>query len=307
MLSDIFYWVVNMSILGDLTGCCILALRKIKRLPRFGIYLLWAVPLIRFWIPLGIANKLSLINLLSKITTRTVTVFDGGNALPDFTMTNSTMAANRYFPIVYKTSLLKNMYTVSSVIWIVVAILSVISCFLLYGFSKAETENAVHLKENIYQTGRIRTPAVYGILHPRILLPAAVCGKDIDYILAHERVHIKRRDNLLRMIAIVTACLHWFNPFVWIFIKYFFEDMELACDAKVIKNYSEIQRKEYAGALLAFASAKKAPFVPAFGSSKTKSRIENIVTYRHLTIVSFMIFSLLVSALAIVLLTNAVS
>lgn len=301
MLSEIFYWVLNMSILGSIAGLVVLALRKIKPLPRFVVYILWALPLIRLWLPFGIANKYSLLSLISRYTTKTVVIF---KETPQITATNSIMAANSYFPIEYKTDLLENVFNVASVVWIIVCCSAILTSLLLYFFTKSELKTAELIKGNIYISDRITTPAVYGVIHPKIIIPAAIADGDIDYIIMHEQAHIRRKDNLFRVVAVITACVHWFNPLSWIFLKCFFADMELACDVRVLKNLNKSQTKEYAQTILACASSKTL-FASAFGGAKTKVRIESILSYNKLTVLSSLCFAALVVVIAVIIITNS--
>ncbi|HWQ41764.1 MAG TPA: M56 family metallopeptidase [Desulfosporosinus sp.] len=301
MLSELFYWVLNISIIGSVTGLVVLSLRKIKALPRLAIYVLWSLPLIRFWLPFGIANEYSLLNLISKFTTRTVVIWE---EVPQLTTTNSIMGAKGYFPLEYKTDLLENVFKVASLVWIIVCCAAILTSVLLYFLTKSELKSMELIKSNIYKSDRIAAPAVYGIIRPRIVIPTALAGGDIDYILLHEQVHISRRDNLFRVIAVLTACFHWFNPLSWIFLKYFFADMELACDAKVLKSLNEKQIKEYALTILTCASGKTF-FASAFGGAKTKVRIESILSYKKLTLLSSLCFAALIMAIAVIIITNA--
>lgn len=301
MLSEIFYWVLNASILGSIAGLVVLILRKIKTLPRFVIYVLWFLPLIRFWLPFGIANNYSLLNLISQFTTKTVVITD---ELPRITISNSIMGAKSYFPIEYKTNLLNTLFNVTSLVWIIVSCAGVLTAVLLYLFTKSELKSVKHIKSNIYKSDKIAVPAVYGIIHPKIIIPTVIADENVDYIVLHEQTHIAHKDNLLRVVAIITACIHWFNPLSCIFLKYFFIDMELACDAKVIKKLNEHQTKEYAHAILNCSSGK-AFFVSAFGGAKTKVRIENILSYKRLTVLSSLSFALFVVVIAVILITNA--
>jgi len=301
MLSDMFYWVLNISIMGSIAGLIVLVLRKIKAIPRFAVYVLWVLPLLRLWLPFGIANKYSLLSLLSRFTTKTVVIYEG---LPELTTTNSIMLAKRYFPIEYKTDLLASIFNVASVIWVIVAIAAILTSILLYAFTKSELKSPEHMIDNIYKSNKTTSPAVYGIIHPKIILPAAIACGDIDYIIMHERVHIMRKDNLFRIAAVITACLHWFNPLSWVFLKCCFEDMELACDTKVLKDLSENQTKNYARAIIDCA-AGKAFLASAFGGAKTKVRIENILSYKKLTFISSLCLAALVVTIAIIIMTNA--
>jgi beta-lactamase regulating signal transducer with metallopeptidase domain len=301
MLSEIFYWVLNISIIGSIAGLVVLSLRKVKALPRFAVYVLWVLPLIRLWLPFGIANKYSLLSLISRFTTKTVVIWE---ELPQLTTTNSIMGANNYFPIEYKTDLLEKVFNVASIVWIIVCCAAILTSVLLYFFTKTELKPAELIKDNIYKSDRITAPAVYGVIRPKIIIPAAIADGDIDYIILHEQVHIERRDNLFRIAAVITACVHWFNPLTWTFLKYFFTDMELACDAKVLKCLDERQTKEYARTILACAD-RKAFFASAFGGAKTKVRIENILSYKKLTLLSSLCFAALAAVIAVIIITNA--
>lgn len=302
MLSEIFYWVLNISIIGSFTGLFVLALRRIKKLPRFAVYVLWGIPLLRLWIPFGIANRLSLFNLISKFTTKTVVIHRG---LPELSFTNSIMGAKSYFPIEYKTNLLAKIFEIASVIWVIVAMAAILSSVLLYILTKSALKNAEHVKDSIYKSDKISAPAVYGIFRPKIIIPSSISDSDIDYIIMHEMVHIKRKDNLFRVLAVITACIHWFNPLIWIFIKYFFTDMELACDAKVVRKIGKNQVKEYANAVL-LCAYQRTYYASAFGTAKTRLRIENILSYKKLSLLSTVYFFALIAAIAVVLLTNSI-
>ncbi len=147
----------------------------------------------RYWLPFGIANQYSLLNLISKFTTKTVLI---RQELPQVTTTNSIMAAKNYFPLEYKTDLLKNVLNVASLIWIIVSCAIILILVLLYFFTKLELKTAQLISGNIYKSDKITAPAVYGIIQPKIIIPAQIAAGDLDYILLHEQVHIARRDNL---------------------------------------------------------------------------------------------------------------
>ena len=100
MLREIFYWLFNMSVAGALSGAVVLLLRLVKKIPRRVIAVLWAIPFLRMWIPVGIGGKFGLMTLLSRFTTKTVTVYES-RLLPDFSFTNSICAADSYFPITF--------------------------------------------------------------------------------------------------------------------------------------------------------------------------------------------------------------
>lgn len=304
MLGEIFYWLLNMSILGTVAGFIVLVLSKIKSIPRFIIKLLWMIPFIRLCVPFGFGSKYSLMNLIYKITAGTAVVYGSAGDLPELTMMNSITAAESYYPIVYKSQMLENVFSVASVVWFLIFNSALIASVFLYRLTKSEIKDAEHYREDIYISHKITSPAVYGVIRPKIILPDNIAKQDMDYVLLHERVHISRKDNLWRVIAVITACLHWFNPFVWLFLKCFLSDMELSCDTGVLKICGDAKKKEYAGALLN-CGQNKTMFASAFGGSKIRVRIDNILSYKKLTVFSGICFAVLVIAIAVTLLTNA--
>lgn len=294
-----------MSIIGSATGLMVLLCRKIRVLPRLAVYLLWLIPLIRLWLPFGISYRFSLLNLVSRFTTKTIPFYEADH-LPALVYTNYMMAAQEYNPVVYKTPMLDLIFRVSSLVWVIIFIALLIAMLLLYYFTRVELKNAVLLHDNIYQSGNITSPAVYGIFRPRIMIPLNIPEDELPMILLHEQAHIARRDNLFRTVALLTACLHWFNPLAWIFLKLFFEDMELACDAKILKKMNKEDKKIYATALIGFTGhSGKRLFISSFGGAKVRIRIEHILSYKSLSWAAAIFLSLLLIAVAFALLTNA--
>ena len=103
-----------------------------------------------------------------------------------------------------------------------------------------------------------------------------------QYVLLHERAHIKRLDTLWKPLAFLILSVHWFNPLVWLAYFLFSRDTELACDEKAVRSLSLKERKEYSEALLecsakCFAVAA-CPF--AFGEHPVKKRIESVLRYK---------------------------
>lgn len=150
----------------------------------------------------------------------------------------------------------------------------------------------LHKKVLISVSGMFSSPVVFGLIHPRIILPRGFDWEDpsVQHILLHERVHILRRDNLTKMIGTVIVCIHWFNPLVWLCYGLFCRDVEVSCDERVLKILGEDRKKEYARSLLSMAQAQPQqvsvlPFL-AFGESNLKKRVGNIMKYHKKTLLS---------------------
>ncbi len=300
MLGEIIYWLINMSITATITGIIILLLEKIKKIPRRLICFLWIIPFIRMWIPFGFAGKYNLMWFISKFTTKVVTV----KGSDYFSATNVIMMAEDYFPITYKSETMYYFFNITAIIWLVVFTTLLIAVISLYFTHKSSIKNAIHLYDNVYISDNATTPAVYGILKPKIVLPSFYKDKDIALILLHENAHIESKDNLWRMTALITVILHWFNPFAWFFLKHFLADLEFACDEKVLKKLDNNQKKAYALTLLDVAETKSS-FVSAFGGSSIHKRINNILSYKKLSVFSTLCIGAFAIILTYILLTNA--
>lgn len=303
MLQELFYWIFNMSIVAGITTGVIALIRIVKRVPRRMMAILWIIPALRMVVPLGLSSPYSLMSMLSRITTKTVVVYQPSQDV-SFSMMNMTMAANSYFPITYKTNILHDVFATASIVWIIVVLAILLLLAVLYVTTLRELKDSKHLRENIYLSEKVISPAVYGIIRPRIVLPITWADRDLDLVLLHEQTHIRRGDNLWRMLAFVIVALHWFNPVVWIFLKLFLTDLELACDEGVLVKLGPGRRKEYALSLLDSKSGTNV-FASAFGGAKIRTRIETILSYRKMTWISLAAFAGLTFAISYVLLTNA--
>ena len=303
MLQELFYWIFNMSIVAGITTGVIALIRIVKRVPRRMMAILWIIPALRMVVPLGLSSPYSLMSMLSRITTKTVVVYQPSQDV-SFSMMNMTMAANSYFPITYKTNILHDVFATASIVWIIVVLAILLLLAVLYVTTLRELKDSNHLRENIYLSEKVISPAVYGIIRPRIVLPITWADRDLDLVLLHEQTHIRRGDNLWRMLAFVIVALHWFNPVAWIFLKLLLTDLELACDEGVLVKLGPDRRKEYALSLLDSKSGTNV-FASAFGGAKIRTRIETILSYRKMTWISLAAFAGLTFAISYVLLTNA--
>ena len=303
MLQEIFYWIFNMSITAAITGVLIMLVRLIKKIPRRMTVFLWIIPFLRMTFPFGLNSPYSMMSLLSRITTKTIVVYQPTDDLT-FSMMNSVMAADTYFPITYKVNVLENIFGVASVIWIIVLLAILLMLVVTYFTTINEIKDSTHLRDNIYLSEKIVSPAVYGIVKPKIILPASYKDRDIDLVILHEKTHIRSFDNLWRMIVFVIVAVHWFNPLCWLFLKGFLADLELSCDERVLTKLGVDRAKDYASSLLESRQGTTV-FASAFGGAKIRTRIENILSFKKLTWISLAIFIALISVIFYVLLTNA--
>ena len=93
---------------------------------------------------------------------------------------------------------------------------------------------AVILRDNIYQSENVCSPFVLGLIRPKIYLPYHMDSREMDYVIAHEQTHIRRRDHWWKPLGFLLLTIHWFNPLMWLSYILLCRDIELACDEKVI-------------------------------------------------------------------------
>ncbi len=303
MLQEIFYWVFNMSITASITGVLIMLIRSIKKIPKRFVVFLWLIPYLRMTIPFGLNSPYSLMALLSRMATKTIVVYQPTEDL-SFSMINSVMAANSYFPITYKVNILEKVFGAASVIWIIVFFVILLTLTVIYFTTLHEIKDATHLRDQIYLSDKIISPAVYGTIKPKIILPVSYKDKDIKLIILHEKMHIRRADNLWRILAFLIVAVHWFNPLCWIFLKLFLEDLELSCDEHVLIKLGDHRVKEYARSLLE-SRQNITVFASSFGGAKLRTRIENILSFKRITWFSLTVFLSFIATIFYVLLTNA--
>ena len=124
---------------------------------------------------------------------------------------------------------------------------------------------------------------MWGLLRPRIYLPASLPAEDRHYVLLHERAHLHRRDHWTKPLAYLALCLHWFNPLLWLAYRLFCRDVEAACDQAVIRPLGREDTARYAATLLHLGCRSGFPAaVPlAFGTEDTKGRIRAVLSYRR--------------------------
>ena len=141
----------------------------------------------------------------------------------------------------------------------------------------------------VFESSMMSGPAIAGLLRPRLILPAnfatVYSESECHAILLHELVHLKRGDLLWNGLTFFVAALHWMNPLVWIVARGFRRNLELACDATVLRKMKSEERPNYGRALLRVAEMVTNPAgrmtvlaAPFFNeNSNLKDRIQMIV------------------------------
>lgn len=181
VLEIVFEKILQMGVEAAFVIAAVLLIRMLmKRFPRKYVYLLWLIVGIRLVCPVALSSSLSLFNL-------------------------------QFMPgqqIEYDTG------------------------FAVFGEDKtahAEPEKnmlepAADTGNHMMDTGNVKDPAessvaapfVLGLFCPRIYMPFRLSEEEREYILRHERYHIRRRDPVIKVAAFLILSVYWFHPLVWI-------------------------------------------------------------------------------------------
>lgn len=160
-------------------------------------------------------------------------------------------------------------------------------------------QHAEALHEEICRCEEIDGALVFGFVHPRIYLPSGLSEEEQAMVICHERVHIRRYDHQLRLLAYALCCIYWFHPLVWLSWRLMESDMEMSCDEEAVRR-NALPPGGYARVLLSVAQ-ERAGAAARFRSGDVRSRIRNILKPPHWNKYHSLIVLLLIGALALLL------
>lgn len=301
-MDRIFLTILSMSLTASYCIAVVILLRfLLKKQPKIFSYLLWSVVLFRLLCPFSLSSSYSLVRMDTNLilgnseVIRTAGNTDGGIGIGNGQMTVQENGQAADTKDVQAVSLangdvnggdvqiqMGKVLSAASWIWLagllLLLVYSVVSAFRLLG----SLTGAKQIEENQYEAEELSMPFAFGIVKPRIYLPVQLQGEERKYVIEHEKVHIARKDYLIKILAYAAACIHWFNPLVWIAFALMETDMEMSCDEAVLRKMGLNIKKEYSMALLSLATGRMVlqggPL--AFGEGKVKGRVKNVLFYR---------------------------
>ena len=316
--------ILNMSLTASVAIVFVLLLRLLlKKAPKVISYALWAVVLIRLLCPVSIESGLSLFGLFD---TPTVDMTEHSSAV-EYIPSN---IVHTEFPEVVlpvpgvgeaitevlpqgeeqlRADPLEGPIFIATYVWwggiLVMAIYGIVTYLRL----RRRLITASPLRDNIYLADDIDSPFVMGLFRPKIYLPSAMEEREQSYILLHEQHHIRRLDHIVKALAFVALCIHWFNPLVWVAFILSGKDMEMSCDEAVVRKLGTQIRADYTASLLSLATGKRiiAGMPLAFGEGNTKGRIRNLAKWKKPAVWVVIVAVIVCIILAVCLLTNPIT
>ena len=288
-MTDIFLGFLNRSLAAGVLILAVVLVRLVfKKAPRWLLCALWALAAVRLVCPVSIESVLSLIPSAEPVQPEIIV-----SAQPAITsgipavdaIVNPPLAA-AFTPSPAQSANPLQIWTfLAACVW-----LAGIAALLLYAAVSAlrlrlRVRTAVRLEGKVYQSEFVSSPFILGVIRPRIYLPFGLEAGAQAMVLAHERAHLRRGDQLWKPLGYLILTAYWFNPLCWLAYILFCRDIEAACDEKVVRELGEGCKAAYSRALLACSAPKKlitaCPL--AFGETGVKSRIKSVLNYKKPT------------------------
>lgn len=276
--------ILRLSLYGSVMIAVILLLRALlqHRVHRRVWLYLWALAALRLMIPVTVPSKLSIYNVFRTAPAAVPAAVP--SAVPAAIPASAAPAAGGP--------------GVLTIAWLCVAAGLMIYFAVMHLRGRRRYRCAVPVEGEPLPKGvRLRrmeglsSPLTYGFFRPVILIPAEAEpeGDEFRHILAHELSHARHRDVLHKALLLLTASVHWFNPFAWIMVYTAMQDMEMRCDAEAVQALGDGSRRAYAGTLVAAEERKFYGYMQlGFSYSSTGQRIKALAKGRPGRLISIL-------------------
>jgi beta-lactamase regulating signal transducer with metallopeptidase domain len=319
-MKMIFQNVLQMSFYGSIAIMAVLILRRLfNRLPKKVICLFWLVPGLRLLCPLNFNTIFSVMNFAKLSGNTEGKVNEVANAvIPVFSKVphaiGEQMQKDAGAASVSNGAPVLDLSMIMALVWLagmalILAYLVIRTYKLLDVLSYAKRVRG----KRYYVSDDIDTSFVLGIVHPRIYMQSGLSKEEESYILLHERTHIRNKDHITRIIGVLTVCLHWFNPLVWIAFGKMCTDLEMRCDEAVVERMGSGIKREYCRSMINHAldrSTTSRGLSVAFSGDncsgrEIKLRIKNLINYKKVSKLSALLVILFGVTMTVVLSTKA--
>ena len=285
-MEPLFLTVLRMSLSASAVILAVLLIRVLlRRAPKKWFYLLWSVVGFRLCCPVSFRSAFSLFAVAPTQAHKVEQLLSEAPMAAGPTAVPSTVTVPTAAPQIPAAPQMSTMHlwpTLGIIVWCIgMAALLIYSLVRILRL-RALLLDAVQLELGVWQSDRITTPFLMGLIHPKIYIPTEADAETRRYVLAHERVHIRRGDHWIKAFAFLLLMVHWFNPLCWLAFVLMNRDMELSCDERVLAEHGPIARS-YSLSLLHFATARRfpAPEMLAFGESDVKRRVKNVLKWKR--------------------------
>ena len=332
-MTALFLKVLEMSVMGSVVVLVTILTRFLlrRRSKRF-IMILWAVVAVRMLIPLNIGSAISIFNYIplrdgaissyiqEAETFQTEEAVNAGtntelesfaiekdpaaSVAEDDTFRIETVITDEYSVHAERSP---DMKSVLVFVWLAGAVAVAAYSVIRFTVLKIRLRDAVKTGRNVYVSDKVRSPFVFGLIVPKIYLPEVLGDKEREYILMHERTHIRRGDWLRKIVGMAVVAIHWFNPLAWLAFILFGQDIEMSCDEMTVKDMDAGLKQAYAVSIVNFAKRSNSRMylvtqlgfsINDSGRKEVANRVRNIISYRKGTKITTALMTIVMLLLA---------
>ena len=288
--------LLSMTVSASAIIAAIIVIRSlfIHRLPKRLFVILWAIAALRMLVPFSFSVNIPHENTQPENT-----------AVREFTPPESSEPDS-------ETSGAPNRELILEIVWAGGVVISMGIMTALHLRSRRELSTALPLDDTVISSrisaaklrrkiavkvsDRVTSPLTYGVINPVIILPKSLPAdsEEMRFALAHELMHIRRFDVLLKVVLTAAACVHWFNPLAWAMLSLAGRDIELSCDEAVLEQLG-CKREDYAMALIRLEERRSISTGAAFGRNAVRERIEAIMKFKKTTLAGIIFSACLIA------------
>lgn len=274
LISLAFYKILYMSIVGSILGVLTMLVTKLvntKITAKWKCFIL-IIPLLFFIVPINRIEITSKNNLAVSqavdqfervLNVDTIHINEKSIEIKNNVQTVSN-AKPKIQNILYKTIPIiwfigLSVYALLFIIKNIILMIKVKNSYIVQDYrvnnilNKCTSKLKIKKKFKLCLLDENSSPCIYGLIHPKILLPKDFLSKEDDIIknvFLHEISHYKRKDMITNFVLLTMTIIHWFNPFTYIFFRRIRREMELATDEIALNNMTKSEKKQYGFTLI---------------------------------------------------------
>ena len=285
-MGGIFLKILNMSIAASWLILAVMLLRFVlKKAPKWITVLLWGIVALRLAVPFSFESALSLIP--------SAETFNAHNIQYETPAISSGIPAvnNAVNPVLGETFAPNSVGSINplyiwtlvvSAIWLVGIAAMLLYAVISYVRVRQSVAERAPYEGNIFLCDHVKSPFILGLVRPKIYLPSSMDEAAMGPVIAHEKAHLARHDHWWKPLGFLILAVHWFNPLCWAAYVLLCQDIELACDEKVIRQMDLDGKKQYSTALLECSTQRRLVTICplAFGEVGVKERVKNVLNYK---------------------------
>ncbi|MCB2311402.1 M56 family metallopeptidase [Clostridium tagluense] len=282
--ANLFEQIILLSIMGSIVSMAILVIKAVfrKKLSAKVHYYIWFLLVLKIIIPLNIQSNLNPFNFINGESQRydvysivkqnlsSGTTLDINNSTNINKIQESSVVKENYENTrVVDNNRLGFNYKTGALIWLI-GVLSILLYIIIVNImlwisikksphcertdidkilQVAKSRLKVNSKISVIYEKHLKSPAVYGIIRPKILISENIINRltpeELKFVFLHEVTHIKRKDLVVNVIIMLLQVIYWFNPLIWYSLYQFKQDCEVACDATALTVLSSKEVIEY--------------------------------------------------------------